>query len=124
MVENHPSTRRGLEVFMELLGHDARYAEDVSTALEQACDGEHFDVLLSDISLPDGDGWDLLRELHQRGCCPPYAVAMSGFGSNVDLEKSRAAGFRQHLVKPFPPEDLEHALQAAQVARNRLESAR
>ena len=112
VVENHPDTRQGLDVFLKMLGHRARFAEDVETALAAATNGEKFDLLLSDISLPDGNGWDLLRRLDESGHRPPHAVAMSGFGSGADTEKSRAAGFETHLVKPFPPEELEHALQA------------
>lgn len=112
VVENHPDTRLGLEVFLRTLGHRARFAEDVRTALEAASTAGNFDLLLSDISLPDGDGWDLLRQLESSGRRPPHAVAMSGFGSGADLEKSRAAGFAAHLIKPFPPEELEDALRA------------
>ncbi len=110
VVENHPDTRLGLEVFLRTLGHQARFAEDVKSALETADTAGAFDLLLSDISLPDGDGWDLLRQLESSGRRPPYAVAMSGFGSGADVEKSRAAGFAAHLIKPFPPEELEDAL--------------
>jgi CheY-like chemotaxis protein len=112
VVENHPDTRQGLDVFLKMLGHSARFAEDVETALAAATGGEKFDLLLSDISLPDGNGWDLLRRLDEENHRPPHAVAMSGFGSGADTEKSRAAGFETHLVKPFPPEELESALQA------------
>ena len=115
VVEDHPDTRRGLEVFLEILGHRARFATDVRTALTAAAEGE-FDLLLSDISLSDGDGWELMRRLKTQGRLPPHAVAMSGLGSTADLAKSRRAGFHTHLVKPFLPEDLEAALQEVQTA--------
>ncbi len=74
--------------------------------------GETFDLLLSDIHLPDGDGWALPGLLEQAGKRPPHAIAMSGFGSVEDAERSRVAGFRAHLIKPGVPGELEAALRA------------
>jgi CheY-like chemotaxis protein len=110
VVENHPDMRRGLEVFLNMLGHRARFAVDMRTALEAVESEEKFDVLLSDIGLPDGNGWELLRRLEQMGRRPPHAIAMSGYGNTTDMEKSREAGFRRHLIKPGPPAELEAAL--------------
>lgn len=109
VVENHPDMRVGLEVFLKVFGHRVRFAADMAAALRAAGE-ETFDLLLSDISLPDGDGWELLRRLDAAGRRPPRAVAMSGFGSAADLARSREAGFQTHLVKPFQPEELEVAL--------------
>ena len=72
-----------------------------------------FDVLLSDLGLPDGTGWDLLTEANQVMGIPLYAVAMSGYGDSVDRERSKRAGFHHHLVKPFQKAELEAALDAA-----------
>lgn len=115
VVEDHPDTRQGLEVFLEVLGHRVRFATDMHTALAAAAE-EEFDLLLSDISLSDGDGWELVRRLKTQGRLPPRAVAMSGLGSTADLTKSRQAGFHTHLVKPFLPEELEAVLQETQAA--------
>ena len=57
---------------------------------------------------------DLLRQLEQDGHRPRYAIAMSGFCACEDLDRSKRAGFARHLVKPFPPEELEKFLEAAQ----------
>jgi CheY-like chemotaxis protein len=108
-VENHPDTRRGLEMFLEVLGYDSRFAADMRSAIALA-EAERFDVLLSDISLPDGNGWDLLRILEERGLRPAYAIATSGFGSPADLAKSREAGYQLHMVKPSPPKALADVL--------------
>lgn len=69
------------------------------------------DVLISDIGLPDGTGWDLLEKLGEHR--PRFTVAMSGFGMNADVNRSKAAGVRHHLVKPFHPEELDRLLQDA-----------
>jgi CheY-like chemotaxis protein len=63
VVEDHPDTRRALEMFLQLLGHQTKLAADIKEALEMAAAGRHFDLLLSDLLLPDGNGWDLLRRL-------------------------------------------------------------
>jgi CheY-like chemotaxis protein len=67
-----------------------------------------FDVLVSDIGLPDGDGWELLVKLKSE--MPVRAIAMSGYGMRADLDRSKAAGFGAHLIKPFGPADLEAAV--------------
>jgi CheY-like chemotaxis protein len=68
--------RQALEAFFQLLGHRARFVSDVASALQAAAE-ERFEFLLADIRLPDGDGWELLRQLDQAGRRPPAAVAMS-----------------------------------------------
>jgi CheY-like chemotaxis protein len=112
VVEDHADMRTGLAVLFKLLGCQSRFAIDLASARKIACE-ERFDVLLSDINLPDGDGWDLLRELQTLGCRPAVAVAMSGFGSEKDISQSEAAGFDVHLVKPFPPAELMAILERA-----------
>ena len=112
VVEDHGDLRTTLETFLGLLGHRACFVNDMAAALH-AAGQESFDVLLSDIGLPDGSGWDLLRRLEDAGRRPPHAIAMSGYGMGDDLAKSKGAGFALHLTKPFAPEDLEKALAMA-----------
>ena len=112
IVENHPETRRSVATFLRVLGHRSEGVESVAAALALTAQ-TRFDVLLSDLRLPDGDGWDLLRQLAARGCCPAHAIAMSGLGSPSDHARSREAGFETLLVKPFAPEDLVAALDRA-----------
>ena len=71
-------------------------------------EAEHFDALLSDIALPDGNGLDLLRQLQARR--PIKAVAMSGFGMEEDVRRSKEAGFIAHLTKPVDVSRLEKLL--------------
>lgn len=77
--------------------------------LEPECD-----VLVSDISLPDGSGLDLIREV-RRGRGVP-SIALSGFGTEDDVQRSRAAGFDEHLVKPV---DIDQLLAAIARVRSR-----
>ncbi len=114
-VENHPDTREFLTAMLESLGHTVIVAESVRAALTIAQRSD-CDVLLSDIDLPDGDGWELLSLLNLPR--PMYAIAMSGFGTTSDLNRSKAAGFRHHLVKPLGLEQLEDILRAAAMERS------
>ena len=63
-----------------------------------SCWSYEFALLISDIGLPDGDGWELLRQVRQRW--PVRALAVSAYNAPEDLEKSRAVGFEAHLAKP------------------------
>ena len=112
VVEDHADMCTALRTFFEMLGYRARFATNVASAL-RAADEETFDVLLSDIGLPDGNGWDLLRQLEVADRRPPHAIAMSGFGLREHAERSKSAGFALHLVKPFSPESLIAALDEA-----------
>ncbi len=110
IVENHDDTRFLLGILLEQLGHTVQAVATMTDAVEQAGSGD-WDVLISDIGLPDGSGWELLGALGDRA--PPYAVAMSGFGMVSDRQKSLAAGYRHHLLKPVEPNQLEVLLDEA-----------
>jgi CheY-like chemotaxis protein len=68
-----------------------------------------FDLLVSDIALPDATGCELLEELRTKYGL--RGIAMSGFGSDADLEQSRKAGFLEHLVKPIDAKALDTVIQ-------------
>ena len=70
-----------------------------------------FDLLISDIALPDGSGVDLMRQLRAISAIP--GIAVSGFGNNGDIERSLQAGFSEHLIKPIKLDDLEAAIERA-----------
>jgi CheY-like chemotaxis protein len=113
VVENHADTLKWLGLYLEQLGHTVVTARTMGEALA-ALPGAGCDVLISDIGLPDGNGWELLEQLRQnRRPHPSYAIAMSGFGMNADQGRSKAAGFRHHLLKPFDPEQLDGMLAEA-----------
>ena len=107
LVENHEDSVRYMKLFLEQLSYKVCIAADMATALREI-PKSHSDVLISDIGLPDGDGWQLMEKLGDNR--PRYAIAMSGRGTGNDQRRSRAAGYDHHLVKPFPPEALEALL--------------
>lgn len=110
LVENHADTLKWLTLYLEQMGHtvaSARTMEDALHALpESSCE-----VLISDIGLPDGDGWQLLQRLRESAReVPGYAIAMSGYGLNADRSKSKAAGYSEHILKPFKAAELQAML--------------
>jgi CheY-like chemotaxis protein len=111
LVENHRDTLQTLKLYLEGLGHSVNTARTMKAALA-AIPTEDCQVYISDIGLPDGNGWDLFE--HAQFPHPVYAVAISGFGAKSDIERSKAAGFRRHLVKPFEGPDLLEAIDEAE----------
>jgi CheY-like chemotaxis protein len=110
LVEDHFATRNALAIWLEDLGHQVEAVETVSHALEVAAHRD-FDVLISDIGLPDGDGRDLVRQLKQTHQFRAIAISGMMIGP-AERESSRQAGFIAHLEKPFNPMDLEQTLRA------------
>jgi DNA-binding response OmpR family regulator len=112
VVEDHPDTLRWLQFHLEDLGHTVFTASDLDQA-ETALNTLDCDVLISDISLPDGTGWELM----ERKKVPNHivAIAMSGVDRNLDATRSYDAGFKHHLFKPFPLAYLDRLLEEAAV---------
>jgi CheY-like chemotaxis protein len=108
VVEDDPDTVELLASLLELRGHQVAIATTVEAALALA--GETtFDLVVSDVGLPDATGYDLMRTLLERA--PIKGIAMSGWGRPEDIEKSRAAGFVEHLTKPVALKKLEQAIE-------------
>ncbi len=110
VVEDHADTRKYLQLYLKMAGHRVRTAGSVGEAVK-LLNSAGCNVLISDIGLPDGNGWELLDLLS--GNPPDFAVAMSGFGSESDRQKSLEKGFREHFTKPFDLMKLEGLLQQA-----------
>jgi CheY-like chemotaxis protein len=104
LVEDHADT---LRVFARILRQKGFDVYEVSTFAEAITSSRAGDLLLSDIALPDGDGRDLMRQLHARGI---PGIAISGFGSAKDREEYRQAGFAESLVKPVDIAELMSAI--------------
>ena len=93
-------------------GHQVVTADCFAAAQRALKEAEApFDLLLSDIELPDGDGLQLMREI--RASEPMAGIAMSGFGAEEDLRQSREAGFLDHLTKPIDLTRLDNAIKSA-----------
>ena len=113
VVENDADTRTFFKLYLEQLGHHADAAGGVSEALS-TLQRSRYDVLFADIGLPDGSGWDLMNIVKDRDIpCPPYPVAMTGYGLPEDRARSEAAGFRHHVLKPLEPDKLKTMLEQA-----------
>jgi signal transduction histidine kinase len=110
LVDDHPDTSTALEKLLTRRGHTVATARDMRSAMETAEHGQ-FDLLISDVGLPDGSGLELMTHLRARSGI--RGVAISGFGMNGDVEKSMQAGFFEHLVKPVNLEKLEAAIEQA-----------
>ncbi len=109
LVDDHVPTLRMMSRLVQSLGHDVRSAESAAAALALARD-RCPDLLISDIGMPSQSGWSLLADVHAACPTPPVALAVSGYGANDDLRRSRSAGFARHLVKPIGLTDLRAAI--------------
>ena len=117
LVEDHAETARLLSRLLECSGHVVTTAGDVNSALRLAKEGR-FDVVVSDIGLPDGTGYDLMRQIRQE--CPIPGVALTGYGMDDDLQKSTEAGFADHVLKPVDAHQLEAILSRVTNSHSRV----
>ena len=108
LVEDHEDTNISLTRMLRRRGYEVHPAHDVRTALDLAAAND-FDVLVSDIGLPDGTGTDLFRTL--RAQRQIFGIALSGYGMEEDICRSRDVGFSHHLVKPVDLNKLDFLLQ-------------
>jgi CheY-like chemotaxis protein len=117
LVENHLDSLHALRGYLEQMGHTVLFATTMSETLA-AFPGADCHVLISDIGLPDGSGWELMERLAPSRSV--FTIAMSGYGMPEDIERSRRAGFRHHLVKPTDPDQLDTLLAqaAAEIRRD------
>jgi signal transduction histidine kinase len=107
LVEDHSDTAYAMERILKSWGCHVQIANSVAHALQDA-DALPFDLVISDIGLPDGTGFDLIRQILARH--PIKGIALSGFGMDEDIRQSREAGFSEHLIKPVDLHQLEAAI--------------
>jgi DNA-binding response OmpR family regulator len=106
IVEDNRDTREFLALILGQRGHEVRAAASLSDARAELM-ARDFDLLISDVELPDGTGLDLMREFRDRDV---PGIAMSGFGSEEDIRLSRESGFAAHLIKPIEFRQLEETI--------------
>jgi CheY-like chemotaxis protein len=81
-----------------------------------AAEASRFDLVLSDLGLPDGSGLDLMRHLRDRYGLA--GIALTGYGMEEDIRRGREAGFVDHLVKPITFQKLADAIERFFAARS------
>jgi len=109
LVEDHPDTARSMSRLLRELGYRVKTATSVGEAVKLS-DEDEFDVLVSDVGLPDGTGHDVVRHVRAtRG--PIHAVALSGYGMEMGVKRSLDAGFSAHLTKPINVQELQQTIQ-------------
>jgi CheY-like chemotaxis protein len=108
VVDDHIDTCTGMKMMLERRGYRVTVAHTADQAVEKAGEQE-FDLVISDIGLPDRSGYELMQELGTtRGL---RGIALSGFGMESDVSRARAAGFSEHLTKPINFDRLDEAIQ-------------
>ncbi len=107
LVEDHEATRSTLLRLLTRHGHEVQGAETLATARALAATGE-FELVISDLGLPDGNGHELMMELRtDHGL---LGIALSGYGMEEDIQRSHECGFYAHLTKPVDISALESAI--------------
>lgn len=105
LVEDHGDTLEVLRQILEYYGYRVTTANSVESAISASADGA-FDLLISDIGLPDGTGCDVVERL-----APIPAIAISGFNAPEDIARSLRSGFSRHIVKPISVAELLEELE-------------
>ncbi len=104
VVDDHKDTCLGMKMMLERRGYRVTLAHSATEAMARA-DEATFDLMISDIGLPDRSGYELMEEMS--GTKQLRGIALSGFGMESDIAKAREAGFSEHLTKPINFERLE-----------------
>jgi signal transduction histidine kinase len=112
VVDDNRDAAESLSMMLRLDGHEVRMAHDGTAALEVAGLFRP-EVVLLDIGLPGTSGYDVARQLLDRGVRPLLLVAMTGYGTEEDRRRSQEVGFDHHLVKPVDPQVLREMLAQA-----------
>ena len=98
LVEDHPDSAETLQTLLGLEGHAVQVATSVTRAKTLAA--QPWDVVISDLGLPDGSGHAVAQFVRAQSWSPKLMIALSGYGTPEDIARSREAGFDAHLIKP------------------------
>jgi CheY-like chemotaxis protein len=115
LVEDHKPTSLALARLLARRNYSVATADCIAAASALA-GRETFDLLISDIGLPDGTGYDLMAQLHKRHGL--VGIALTGYGMEEDVSRSLSAGFVTHLTKPITMQALDTALSAANLRQS------
>jgi CheY-like chemotaxis protein len=115
LVEDHEDTARVLGRILRNAGFDVSHAGTIAEARNLAA-ARRFDLVISDLGLPDGSGLDLMKAL--REAQGMKGIALSGFGTDDDVSASAAAGFAAHLTKPVDWDRLRIEIEKLTTARD------
>ncbi len=107
LVEDHADTARAMARLLARFGYRIETADSMASALA-AAGSRAFDIIISDLGLPDGSGHDLMRQLLSRFSV--QGIALSGYGMEEDIARSRQAGFAEHLTKPVNIQQLRETI--------------
>ncbi|HEX8910783.1 MAG TPA: PAS domain-containing protein, partial [Humisphaera sp.] len=107
LVDDHEDTLRIMQRLLKLLGCEVTAVNHATDALAAAAAGP-FDLLVSDVGLPEVNGRELMRRVRAAHALP--GIAVSGYGTDNDIRASLEAGFEAHLTKPVNFDELQAAL--------------
>jgi PAS domain S-box-containing protein len=107
LVEDHGDTRRTLARLLAHFGHQITVADSQQSAFEML-HSRAFDVVLSDIGLPDGSGYDVISQAKRNHRVA--GIALTGYGTDADIRRGKDAGFDFHLTKPVDFHELRTVL--------------
>lgn len=114
LVEDDDDSRKLLGTMLKRYGARVTSTKSAKEALS-VFDGELPDVLISDIGMPDQDGYEFIRKLRSappdKGGLTP-AIALTGYASRKDRERALTAGYQQHIAKPIEQADMIAAIAA------------
>jgi len=123
LVEDHLDTAHATARLLQQCGHQVAVAHNAADGLDMAA-RLRFDLLLCDIGLPDRDGWQLLKDI--QNLYSIVGIAISGYGMNDDIDRSRQMGFAAHMTKPSSLQQLLRTIEdvmSRQERRSDLQSA-
>jgi CheY-like chemotaxis protein len=107
IVEDHEPTSAALANLLRRRRYNVTAATSLADARAALGSGK-FDIVISDIGLPDGDACEFMSNLTERDGI--VAIAVSGYGMDDDVRRAKAAGFATHMTKPVTADDLDRAL--------------
>jgi CheY-like chemotaxis protein len=111
VVDDNVDAAESLSLLLQLEGHDVRMAHNGHAAIEKVLEFRP-EIVLLDLGMPGMDGYEVARRLRARPeLRQTRLVALTGWGQDRDRQRTKEAGFDDHLVKPVEPQALERLLQ-------------